>query len=65
MLHRGEKQNNNRKSTKALSILLIAGVVFFVFGSNPLVVGQTADELAQLKQAKQAKLLEINKKIAD
>ncbi len=57
-------ETNKKLTTKAFSILLIAGVAFSLW-SNPSVVGQSADELARQKQAKQQQLAELEKKIAD
>jgi murein DD-endopeptidase MepM/ murein hydrolase activator NlpD len=57
------KQNNN-KLKKVFSGLLIAGVLL-IYSINPNAAGQTADQLAQEKQAKQQQLNAILNKIAD
>ncbi|MEJ0021107.1 MAG: peptidoglycan DD-metalloendopeptidase family protein [Candidatus Doudnabacteria bacterium] len=57
------KQNNNSWKT-LISCLLIVGVVV-AFSSDPKAAGQTADDLSQQKQDKQAQLDAVLKKIAD
>ncbi len=63
MFYASEKQNSNQIK-KFLSSLLIASVVF-ALSTKPQAAGQTADDLSQQKQAKQAQLQDILKKISD
>jgi murein DD-endopeptidase MepM/ murein hydrolase activator NlpD len=56
-----QKTNNNKK----IIVGLLLASLIFVFGVNPTVVGQSADELTKMKQEKQRKLDEVNKRIAD
>lgn len=56
------KQKNNVIKYFKYFALIIALV--FAFNTNLLVIGETADQLAQQKQEKQKKLDELNKKIS-
>jgi murein DD-endopeptidase MepM/ murein hydrolase activator NlpD len=63
LLELNQRKQKRQRRTKAIIIALLTTAVVFASYSNVPVLGQSADDLAKEKQAKQQKLAEVTGKI--